>query len=105
MRELSIVPAGGFIGRARGLLFRQPLAADQALLLCPCCAVHTFFMRDAIDVVFLDRQGRVIKLAEALRPWRFAYAQGAFAVLELRKWQARRHGLQIGSPQCIPVPP
>jgi uncharacterized protein len=95
--DLNLIFAANFIGRARGLLFRPPLVADQALLLRPCRAVHTFFMRYAIDIVFLNRRAEVIKLVEALRPWRIVYEPRAYAVLELQKWQARRHGFRVGA--------
>src|SRR5207253_305834 len=49
---------------------RPPLAADAGLLLCDCPSVHTAFMRFAIDVVYLDRDGVVLKCVPGLRPWR-----------------------------------
>ena len=44
----------------------------------------------AIDVVFLDRDYAVVKVVEGLRPWRFAAARRAKAVLELPPGGARR---------------
>lgn len=48
------------------------------------------FMRFTIDVVFLDRDYAVLKVVESLRPWRFAGARRAKAVLELPRGGARR---------------
>jgi uncharacterized membrane protein (UPF0127 family) len=53
-------------------------------------------MREPIDVVFLDRLGRVQKIVESLRPWRVAACAGSYAVLELAGKQALAHGLVRG---------
>jgi uncharacterized membrane protein (UPF0127 family) len=81
--------------RARGLLGRRRLEADEGLLLRPVGAIHTLFMRFAIDVVFLDRDYVVLKVVENLRPWRFAAARRAKAVLELPTGSAARR-LRVG---------
>ena len=69
--------------RRKGLLGREGLAAQSALVIAPSSGVHTFFMRFAIDVVFVARDGAVKKTYEQLKPWRVALAVGAFAVIEL----------------------
>ncbi len=82
--------------RMRGLLGRRDLHADEGLLLRPAGSIHTHFMRFAIDVVFLDREGRVVDVRSAVRPWRAARKRGAKAVLELRAGEARRRGIEVG---------
>jgi len=89
--------ARSFLQRACGLLGRTALHADEALLIRPCASIHTFGMRFAIDVVFIDPQGRVLALREALRPWRVAHCRGAAAVLEMAPGAARRAGLLPGA--------
>jgi len=71
--------------RLRGLLGRPRLAASgaEALLLEPCPSVHTFGMRYALDLVFLDAQDRVVGTAAEVRPWRTRAARGARKTLEL----------------------
>jgi uncharacterized membrane protein (UPF0127 family) len=69
--------------RNRGLLGRSTLPTDEALILAPCNSVHTFFMQFTIDVAFVRRDGHVIKIRRALRPWRLSAAWRAFAVVEL----------------------
>lgn len=59
------------------------MASGEALVIAPCGAVHTAFMRFAIDVAFLDRDGRVVKLAPGVAPWRIRAAFRAFAVVEM----------------------
>jgi uncharacterized membrane protein (UPF0127 family) len=70
--------------RRQGLLGRSQLAQDTALILAPCSAIHTFFMRFPIDVLFVDEHGRILRISRALKPWRLAWAWSAFAVLELQ---------------------
>lgn len=58
------------LSRAVGLLGRDALAAGEGLLIEPCKGVHTFFMKFPIDVVFLDRNGRVVGVVPNLKPQR-----------------------------------
>ncbi len=69
--------------RRRGLLGRDAFEEGSALVIAPCSAVHTFFMRFAIDVVFVARDGRVKKTYAAVPAGRMAFSAGAFAVIEL----------------------
>lgn len=59
-----------FCERLRGLMFRPGLAQGEALVLVGDNTIHTFFMRFPIDVLYLDRKGRVLRLEEAMPPWR-----------------------------------
>ena len=71
------------VDRRRGLLGRNGLDASAALMLAPCAAVHTAFMRFALDVVFVDKSGRVRKIVQGLEPWRMSGSFGAYAAIEL----------------------
>jgi uncharacterized membrane protein (UPF0127 family) len=82
--------------RMRGLLGRKNLGSDEGVLLRPAGSIHTFFMRFPIDVVFLDREGRVLRVAESVRPWRTAAARGARSVLELRAGESGRRRVAVG---------
>jgi len=81
----------------RGLLGRRGLESGEGLLLRPTGSVHTFFMRFPIDVVFLSREGEVLKVARALPPWRTAGARRAKAVLELAADEAERRKIRVGT--------
>jgi uncharacterized membrane protein (UPF0127 family) len=59
-------------------------------------SVHMFFMRFPIDVVFLDRDWRVVGVRHELRPWRFAGARRAVAALELPAGAAATAGIEEG---------
>jgi uncharacterized membrane protein (UPF0127 family) len=90
----SCVVADTPIARLIGLTGRRRLACGEGLLLRPVNAIHTSFMRFAIDAVFLDRELAVVRIAENVRPWRFAGRRGARAVLELGAGECARLGLR-----------
>ena len=83
--------------RLRGLLGRRSLEPGEGLLLRPAGSIHMFFMRFAIDAVFLTRDGEVLKVAANVRPWRTAGARGAKAIIELPAGEAERRGVQAGT--------
>ena len=85
------------LARMRGLLGRRGLDSGEGLLLRPAGSVHTFFMRFPIDVVFLSRDGEVLKVADRVPPWRTAAAKGAKAVVELPAGEAGRRGIRVGT--------
>ena len=82
--------------RARGLLGRPGLEQGEGILLRPASSIHMWFMRFAIDAVFLDRESRVLRIAEHLKPWRLAACRGADAVVELAAGECERVGLAPG---------
>jgi uncharacterized protein len=82
--------------RLRGLLGRRSLEPGEGLLLRPAGSIHMFFMRFAIDALFLSRDGEVLKVAADVRPWRTAAARGAKAVIELPAGEAERRGIRTG---------
>ena len=88
--DLKIHIATGFWQRARGLLGLSSIDIDYAMLFPNCNSVHTVGMRFAIDVVFIDKAGRILKLVSSLPPMRIAHVRGAAGVLELAAGQAAR---------------
>jgi uncharacterized protein len=82
--------------RKRGLLGRDGLAPGQALVIAPTNLVHTFAMRFPIDIVFANREGRVLKVSRAVPPRRIAGSLRGFAVLELAAGEAGRSDTQVG---------
>ena len=69
--------------RMRGLLGRSSLAPDEGMLFRPAGSIHMFFMRIPLDVVFCDRELRVLDVERDLQPWRTAGRKGAKVVIEL----------------------
>jgi uncharacterized membrane protein (UPF0127 family) len=82
--------------RKRGLLGRDGLPEDAGLVIAPTNAVHTFFMRFPIDIVFVSRAGAVLKVREAVSAWRMTAAWGGYAVVETAAGRAGRAGLVRG---------
>ena len=82
--------------RRRGLLGRDHLDVSAALILQPCSAVHTAFMRFNIDVVFVDRAGYAVKIVENVGPWRMAISLSAHTVIEMAAGSVRRHHVLLG---------
>jgi len=94
----QVVLANTFFKRLRGLMFRRrSLAPAEALWLRPSNGVHTFWMLFAIDVIFLDRQLRIVKLVENMRPFRVTSPHlAARSVLEMPAHTISRAALEIG---------
>jgi len=78
-------PAADFFSRFIGLMFRESLDDEEALLIVPCNSIHTFFMRFPIDLVFLDREWNVVTEKRNIAPGRIiSPINGAWAVVELK---------------------
>ena len=93
---LKIALADGFWSRLRGLMLAPPLAPDAGLLLTRCASVHCAFMRQAIDIVYLDANGVVLACVPRLRPWRASAHRGARHTLELAAGAIDRLGIRPG---------
>jgi uncharacterized membrane protein (UPF0127 family) len=89
--------------RNKGLLGRDSLSEDSALIIAPSNAVHTFFMRFSIDIAFVAKDGRVLKVRAAVPPWRFAGAMRGFAVVELPAGALRRSQTVDGDALAVRV--
>src|SRR3954470_19848181 len=68
--------------RLLGLALLRLIPSGHALLIPDCRSVHTFGMRFAIDIAFLDAAGRAIRIERAVPSRRVLWCRGAFAVLE-----------------------
>jgi uncharacterized membrane protein (UPF0127 family) len=79
----DVMTAFDSASRRRGLLRTDSLMPGRALIIAPTNAIHTWFMRFDIDVAFVAKDGRIVKVRHQLRPWRFAGAIRGFAAIEL----------------------
>lgn len=75
--------AAGFRARFLGLSGLSRDAAGGGLLIPSCSSVHTFGMRFALDLVFLDGDGRTLAVRRRVRPGRLIWHHGARAVVEI----------------------
>jgi uncharacterized protein len=71
------------LSRLLGLAFLDRPCAGEGLLLTRCRAVHTFGMRFALDLVFLDRQGLPVRVEHGVGRGRLLGCRRARSVLEL----------------------
>lgn len=94
---LTVHLATTFWQRFCGLMMRRPLPPATALLIAPCNSIHMCFMRFDIDAVYLDKNGRILKITRHLRPWLgLSACWHAHSVLEMTAGQADALGLQTG---------
>ncbi len=85
-RELvgDLLLATGLFQRMRGLLGRSDLPVGVGMWLSPCPSIHMLGMRFAIDVIFLDRQQRVVSLRSNVRPGQLVRGgRGAHSAVEV----------------------
>ena len=94
--------ACSFKHRLVGLLRTKALAEDEALMLSPGGSIHTFGMQYPIDVAFLDRQLKILRLTPQLPPWRICYApKKTKHVVELRAGMVQALQLKVDTFMCI----
>lgn len=82
--------------RRTGLLKHNKLDEGAGLWIVPCEAVHTFFMKFAIDLIYLDKKRRVRGTVRALPPWRISMCLPAHSVIELPPGTIDRSGTAKG---------
>ena len=92
----TIIPAFESDSRRKGLLGRDSLEDGAAMIIAPSNAIHTFGMQFPIDVVFVRRNGAVVKIRERVMPWRASMAHLAYAVIELPAGAVARVQLKVG---------
>ncbi|HEX3469288.1 MAG TPA: DUF192 domain-containing protein [Candidatus Elarobacter sp.] len=90
--------ADGWLERTLGFLPRAAIASDEGLWFPRTRAIHTLGMRVALDVVFVDRSGRVLRVETNVRPGRWHVGEsGADAVAEFAAGFAAANGVEPGT--------
>jgi uncharacterized membrane protein (UPF0127 family) len=82
--------------RRIGLLKHTGLAEGEGLWIVPCEAIHTFFMKFSLDLIYLDRKRRVKSVVPAVKPWRLSACFLAHSVIELPVGTIERTGTRKG---------
>lgn len=94
---LQVKIANTWWRRFLGLMFQTTLQKQTALWLIPCGGIHTIGMLFTIDVVFLQKNGEISRIAENVRPFRLRFApKRTYSVLELNAGEAKSLGLKLG---------
>jgi uncharacterized membrane protein (UPF0127 family) len=91
----TIEPAFDSPSRRKGLLGRSGLPEGHAIILAPSNSIHTFFMKFPIDVMFVSRDGRILRICRDLPAWRIRLGLKAFAVIEFPAGVASRSDTQV----------
>ena len=87
--------------RRVGLLNHTRLDAGSGLWIVPCESVHTFFMKFPIDLIYLDKQRKVVKVRHAVPAWRLSACLSAHSILELPAGTAKESGTLPGDELSI----
>jgi uncharacterized membrane protein (UPF0127 family) len=105
--RLNLRIANGFFSRLRGLMLAAPLQIGEGMLLSKCRSVHTCFMRQQLDLLYLDEAGFVTKCVPHLSPWRASTSNGkdafgnrfrpALHVVELAAGTIAQWKIKVGS--------
>jgi len=82
--------------RRTGLLKHTHLAAGEGLWIVPCEAVHTFGMQFPIDVLYLSKKRKVLKIRDNMKKSRMSMCLWAHSVLELPAGRAAETGTVVG---------
>lgn len=64
--------ANTFMSRLIGLMFKENMSNFDGLLISQCNSIHTFFMKYSLDLIFLDKDLKVVKVLEDKSPWRMS---------------------------------
>jgi uncharacterized membrane protein (UPF0127 family) len=96
---LTLVVAGDRRARTLGLARLPGLAPDRALLIERCRSVHTAGMRFALDLVWLDGSGEVVRLDSAVPPRRLRTCMRARSVVETAAGSGERFAEALRTPR------
>ena len=95
----EVVVADTYMRRLIGLLgkTRRWARPGRGLWIIPSCGVHTIGMLFPIDLVFIDRECRVVSIQEFVRPFRISrVCLKATSVLEFPAYTIHRSATEIG---------
>lgn len=89
--------ADSFFSRFNGLMWRKSLPEGSGLWIIPCDSVHMFWMFISLDILFLDRDQRIVHSIENLKPWRISpLIKKAYSVIELPVGSIQKTQSQVG---------
>lgn len=82
--------------RRTGLLKHETLPEGEGMWIVPCEAVHTFGMKFDIDVLYLNKSKKVLKIRSSMPKRRISFCLTAHSVLELPAGMARQTRTEVG---------
>ncbi len=84
MERVSVRLACTMLDRIVGLLDSKVCSHGELLMIAPCKSIHSFGMKQNIDIAFIDKDGQVLKALRSLRPGKIVSCKNAVCVLERR---------------------
>ena len=73
-----------YLSRLRGLMFTKQLDRNKGIYIVPCNGIHMYFMNYAIDVIFIDKDGKVVKTYCNVKQWKLIpYVKRAYGCIEV----------------------
>ncbi|QUH22114.1 DUF192 domain-containing protein [Alkaliphilus sp. B6464] len=92
---MEIDLANDSLTRMKGLMFVKNI--QKGLLIKPTNSIHTFFMKEAIDVIYIDKYSKIIKITPNMKPWKIGpIVWSARAVLELPIGTINKYRIKTG---------
>ena len=93
----QVIVANTPLERMQGLLNRESFLPQEALVITQCSSIHMFFMKFAIDVVFVDKHNQVVGLCPHIKPFEVSpiFWKSACAI-ELPAGTIKATGTQVG---------
>lgn len=75
--------ADTFLKRLLGLIPKETLKPEEGLIFYHAPSIHMFFMKFPIDVLFLNKNMKIVKICRRLMPWKLANCFGSSVTIEL----------------------
>ncbi len=76
--------AKNFFPRFMGLMGKKNLSEGSCLIITPCNSIHMFFMKIPLDIIFIDKNSKVLHIIESIKPWRISkIIRNSHSVIEL----------------------
>lgn len=88
--------ADTFFKRFWGLMLKPCPKDGEGIIFYNCNAIHMFFMRYPIDVLFLDINGSILKIVDNLKPWKISSCTKSATVIELAPGFCTKIGIKLG---------
>lgn len=79
---MEVIYCASNFAKLKGLLAKSTLNEEKYYVFAACKAIHTFGMRFAIDVIFCDKSGCILKYYRQLSPNRIVFVSKAFFAIE-----------------------
>ncbi len=89
--------ARSFFQRLKGLMFRKKIDSGFGMIFYHCSSIHTFFMRFDIDVIFLDKTNRIVKLYKRFSPCKISsIVLNSYVTIEIPAGVIEKTSTQLG---------